>query len=95
MKLSPEEVRHVAKLARLSLGEGEEELYAKRLSAVLSAADELAALDVSAVAPTSHATLQAALFRKDETKPSLPPEKSLGNAPKKSGTSFAVPKIIE
>jgi aspartyl-tRNA(Asn)/glutamyl-tRNA(Gln) amidotransferase subunit C len=34
-------------------------------------------------------------WRTDEVRPSFPPEKALGNAPAKVGTSFAVPRIIE
>jgi aspartyl-tRNA(Asn)/glutamyl-tRNA(Gln) amidotransferase subunit C len=95
MKLSVEQVRHVATLARLSLSPGEEERYAEQLSAVLDAVARLQELDVSGVEPTSHASLASSLLREDVTRPSLPPEKGLANAPSKVGTSFAVPKIIE
>ena len=95
MKLTIEQVRHVATLARLSLTPEEEQRYAAQLSAVLDAVTQLQELDVNAVEPTSHATLAASLLREDATRPSLPPEKVLANAPSKVGTSFAVPKIIE
>lgn len=95
MALTLEQVRHVATLARLALTPEEEQRMATQLSAVLDAVAQLESLDVEAVEPTSHATLTASLLREDVTRPSLPPEKSLANAPAKSGTSFAVPKIIE
>ena len=95
MKLSVEQVRHVATLARLSLSPGEEERYAGQLSAILDAVAQLQELDVSGVEPTSHASLAAALLREDVLKPSLPPERALANAPARGGTSFAVPKILE
>jgi aspartyl-tRNA(Asn)/glutamyl-tRNA(Gln) amidotransferase subunit C len=95
MKLTVEQVRHVATLARLSLSSEEEERYAEQLSAILDAVNQLQELDVSGVEPTSHATLASSLLREDVTRPSLPPEKSLANAPAKVGTSFAVPKILE
>ncbi len=95
MKLTIEQVRHVATLARLSLTPDEEQRYATQLSAVLDAVTQLQELDVSGVEPTSHATLAASLLREDVTRPSLPSEKGLANAPSKVGTSFAVPKIIE
>ncbi len=95
MALTLEQVRHVATLARLALTPEEEQRFATQLSAVLDAVAQLQALDVEAVEPTSHATLAASLLREDATRPSLPPEKSLANAPAKAGTSFAVPKIIE
>ncbi|MCY1016341.1 MULTISPECIES: Asp-tRNA(Asn)/Glu-tRNA(Gln) amidotransferase subunit GatC [Pyxidicoccus] len=95
MALTLEQVRHVATLARLALTPEEEQRFTTQLSAVLDAVAQLQSLDVEAVEPTSHATLAASLLREDVMKPSLPPEKSLANAPAKSGTSFAVPKIIE
>ncbi len=95
MKLTVEQVRHVATLARLSLTPEEEERYAEQLSAVLEAVALLEELDVSEVEPTSHATLTSSLPREDVTRPSLPPEKALANAPARVGTSFAVPKILE
>ena len=95
MKLTVEQVRHVATLARLSLTPEEEERYATQLSAILDAVAQLQELDVSGVEPTSHATLASSLLREDVARPSLPPEKGLANAPAKVGTSFAVPKILE
>jgi aspartyl-tRNA(Asn)/glutamyl-tRNA(Gln) amidotransferase subunit C len=95
MKLTVEQVRHVATLARLSLTPEEEERYATQLSAVLDAVGQLQELDVSGVEPTSHASLASSLLREDVARPSLPPEKGLANAPAKVGTSFAVPKILE
>jgi aspartyl-tRNA(Asn)/glutamyl-tRNA(Gln) amidotransferase subunit C len=92
MKLTVEQVRHVATLARLSLSSEEEERYGTQLSAILDAVQEL---DVSGVEPTSHASLASSLLREDVTRPSLPPEKALANAPARVGTSFAVPKILE
>lgn len=95
MALTLEQVRHVATLARLALTPEEEQRFTTQLSAVLDAVAQLQSLDVEAVEPTSHATLAASLLREDVMRPSLPPEKSLANAPAKSGTSFAVPKIID
>ena len=95
MKLTVEQVRHVATLARLSLTPEEEERYTTQLSAILEAVARLEELDVSGVEPTSHATLASSLLREDVTRPSLPPQKALANAPATGGTSFAVPKILE
>ena len=95
MSLTLEEVRHVASLARLSLTAEEEVLMRTQLSAILDAVDELSKVDTSAVEPTSHAAGEVSPWRTDEVRPSFPPEKALGNAPAKVGTSFAVPRIIE
>ena len=95
MSLTLEEVRHVAGLARLSLSAEEETLMRTQLSAILDAVDELSKVDTSAVEPTSHAAGEVSPWRTDDLRPSFPPEKALGNAPAKVGTSFAVPRIIE
>jgi len=95
MSLTLEEVRHVAGLARLSLSAEEETLMRTQLSAILDAVDELSKVDTSAVEPTSHAAGDVSPWRADDVRPSFPPEKALGNAPAKVGTSFAVPRIIE
>lgn len=95
MKLSIEQVRHVARLARLALGPGEEEHYARQLSEVLAYAEQLDELDTSAIAPTAHAAEIPNLLREDEPSPSLTPEAALANAPAHEGSALAVPKIIE
>lgn len=95
MKLSVEEVRHVARLARLSLTAQEEERYARQLSAILGYAEELAALDTLHIEPMAHAADIPNLLRADEPRPSLSPEEAVANAPDRAGTSVAVPKIIE
>lgn len=95
MALSVEQVRHVAALARLQLTPEEEQRFSAQLSAILDAMAELQQLDTSGVEPTSHAVLEEPRLRPDEVKPSLDPELGLKNAPARSGTSFAVPKVIE
>ncbi|HEX4622441.1 MAG TPA: Asp-tRNA(Asn)/Glu-tRNA(Gln) amidotransferase subunit GatC [Myxococcaceae bacterium] len=99
MKLSLEQVRHVAALARLALTPEEERRYQTQLSAILDAMERLRALDTSNVEATAaggavgEEMLQA--VRADEPVPSLPPERALANAPARHGTAFAVPKVIE
>ena len=95
MKLTLEQVRHVATLARLSLSAEEERLYQGQLSAILDAVEALRELPTDAVEPTSHATSATAPLREDVPSPSLGVERALANAPARGGTSFAVPKILE
>ena len=96
MALTLEQVRHVATLARLALTPEEEERYRHQLSAILDAMEELKQLDIANVEATSHATFtDAPVVRADALRPSLDEQGALGNAPAKSGTAFAVPKIIE
>jgi len=94
-RLSLEQVRHVASLARISLTAEEEQLYQHQLSAILEAIETLNALNTDSVEPTSHATLSQSLLREDRVLPCLEPDRALANAPAKVGTSIAVPKILE
>jgi aspartyl-tRNA(Asn)/glutamyl-tRNA(Gln) amidotransferase subunit C len=95
MKLSLEQVRQVANLARLSLTAEEEQRFAGQLSAILDAVEQLKSVDTERVEPTSHASLAESILREDVVLPCLEPEKALANAPERVGTSFAVPRIIE
>ena len=95
MKLSLEQVRHVAQLARLAVTPEEELRYQEQLSAILDAMEQLNALDTRDVEPTSHASFGESVLREDRVKPSLGAEVAVANAPARVGTSFAVPKILE
>jgi len=94
VKITRETVLHVAGLARLSLSEEEVETYARQLDAILEYMDQLGALDTRGVEPTEHVIPLETPFREDRILPSLDPEKSLQNAPERSGTFFKVPKIL-
>jgi aspartyl-tRNA(Asn)/glutamyl-tRNA(Gln) amidotransferase subunit C len=95
MKLSLEQVRHVARLARLTLSPEEEQRYLRQLDDVLRFVERLDEIDTSQIPPTAHAADIPNLLREDEPRPSLPPEVAVANAPAHEGTSIAVPKIIE
>lgn len=93
MKLELEQVRHVAKLARLALTPEEETRFSTQLSAVLDAVDSLAEVNTEGVPPTVFATSTPP--RPDEVHDELPVDVALANAPRKEATSFAIPKVIE
>lgn len=95
MKLTQEQVRHVAELARLQLTPEEEVRYADQLSAILGHIGELTALDTKDVEPMTHATAEPMYLRPDVPQPSLGGAKTAALAPASVGTSIAVPKIIE
>lgn len=94
MKISKEEVLHVAHLARLNLTENELEKMTGQLDNILSYFDKLAELDTSNIEPTSHAFQLSNAFREDTVKESLPQDKALENGPQQDGQSFQVPRII-
>lgn len=93
-KISREEVRHVAKLARLELSEGEEMRMTEQMNQILGYMDKLNELDTTNVPATTHAIQLHNVFRKDETRASLDRELALANAPESDGVSFLVPKVI-
>jgi len=95
MKISLQEVEHVARLARLELSAAEKERMRRELDGILSYIDKLRAVDTSGVEPTSHAVPVTNVMRDDTERPSLPPEDMLANAPDRHGELFRVPRIIE
>ncbi len=95
MKITMQEVEHVARLARLELSEPEKERMRAQLDSILSYIDKLNELDTSAVEATSHVLPLTNVFREDEVRPSLSQEVSLANAPDRHDVFFRVPKILE
>jgi aspartyl-tRNA(Asn)/glutamyl-tRNA(Gln) amidotransferase subunit C len=95
MKLTLEQVRHVANLARLKLSADEEARFTARLSAILEAVETLAEVDTTQVPPTSWVANVAPLDRADVAAGQLSSEQALENAPQAVGSSFAIPRVIE
>ncbi len=96
MKLTREEVQHLAALARLRLTEEEETQLAGELSRILEFMDKLNQLDTTAVEPLAHVIDIVNAFREDQVTNPASPETILANAPaKEDQTFFQVPKIIE
>jgi aspartyl-tRNA(Asn)/glutamyl-tRNA(Gln) amidotransferase subunit C len=94
MKITIEQVKYVAGLARLELRPEEAVAMTEQLDRILSYVDKLNELDTSAVAPTTHAISITNAFRDDELQDSLPREKALANSPGQNGEAFVVPKIV-
>ena len=103
MAIDRAQVRHVARLARLSLTPAEEEKFATQLSHVLDYIEKLSAVDVSAVQPLAFAgdveqaafAQPGAALRPDEVQPGVTREDAMAAAPASNGTVFLVPRIIE
>lgn len=95
MKITKEEVEHVALLARLEFSEEEKACFTPQMNSILEYMDKLKQLDTSQVEPTFHAVVRTNVFRDDAVLPSFPQDLSLGNAPDGDGRVFRVPKIIE
>lgn len=71
MALTKDDVRHVAKLARLNLTDGEVEQFTDQLSGIFENLDKLAEVDTEGVAETSQVTGLKNVGREDVVKPSL------------------------
>jgi aspartyl-tRNA(Asn)/glutamyl-tRNA(Gln) amidotransferase subunit C len=95
MKISKQEVEHVAMLARLELSEQEKEKLTDQLSNILTYVEKLNELDTAGVEPTAHVLDIDNVMREDVAGESLTQEKALANAPEKSAGHYRVPKIIE
>lgn len=94
MKISTEEVQHVAKLARLELSEEEVLRMTEQLDNILQYVDSLEALDTSGVEATTHTQNVTNAFREDVARESLSREKALANGPEHNNTTFTVPRVI-
>ena len=89
--IAREEVLHVARLARLAIGDDELDPMARELSAVLDHIAKMGELDLTDVPPTSHVVEVTGALRPDEPCPSLPRESALAQAPAVSDGGFLVP----
>lgn len=92
--ISPDDVAHVARLARLDLTEEELGTYAAQLAAVLDHAAGVAALDTEGVEPTAHPLPLSNVLRDDEVTPSLDRDEVLSQAPEVEDERFRVPRIL-
>ncbi len=94
MKITAEEVRHVAALARLELTEDEVRRMTGQLDAILSYVAKLDEIDTTGVSVTSHPQEVVNAFREDEVKRSLPRDQALAAAPEHNQEFFVVPRVI-
>ena len=95
MKITKQEVEHVARLARLELSEQEEDKLTDQLSNILTYVEQLSKLDTTGVEPTSHVLDISNVMRDDTPRESLSQDAALANAPEKAAGHYKVPKIIE
>jgi aspartyl-tRNA(Asn)/glutamyl-tRNA(Gln) amidotransferase subunit C len=94
MKISKEEVLHVAHLARLNLTENELETMTGQLDNILSYFDKLGELDTAEIQPTTHVFKLSNALREDTVVESLSQQQAVENGPVEDGESFLVPRVI-
>ena len=95
MKITREEVRNVAMLARLELSADEEAAFAADLDQILTYVEMLDELDTAAVEPTAHVVELETPYREDEVTNQPDAAALLAGAPARDGTYLKVPKIID
>jgi len=94
MKISRDEVLHIATLARLGMGEGELAAITGQLDALLGYFDLLKEVDTEGVVPTTHPFAKVNALRDDAPLGSLPVEAVLANAPAATAEFFVVPRVL-
>jgi len=95
MKLSREEVLHIALLARLGLTETDVDRLRQQLSNILESFEILQQVDTSGIPPTAQSIPLQNVMKRDEATPSLPRSQILANAPRKEGDFFRVRAVLE
>ena len=95
MSISIDEVRHVARLARLELDDAEILALQGELNSLLGHFADIQSMDVTGIEPTSHAVAVQNVWTQDRPGLCLPREDVLRNAPKSKAGLFVVPTIIE
>ena len=95
MKLSHEEVLHIALLARLGLTEAEVDKFSEQLSNILENFEALQQVDTSGIPPTAQSIVLQNVMKDDETNNSLPRSEILANAPRREEDFFRVKAVLE
>ena len=95
MKLSRDEVMHIALLARVGLTDEEVDKLSEQLSNILENFEELQQVETADVPPTAQSIDIQNVMADDEVVPSLPPDQVLANAPQREGEFFRVRHVLE
>lgn len=94
MPLDQNQVRQVARLARLNLSDAEITRFARELAVILDYIDELQQVATEGVQPREQFVASENVFREDVVRSSLPRELVLAMAPEENGRYFLVPRVI-
>lgn len=94
-RISEEQVKRVAHLARLAITENEAQMLTEQLDKIITYAEQLNELNTDNVEPTSHVLEIKNVMREDRAQTGLPREEVLKNAPEHQDGQFKVPGIME
>jgi aspartyl-tRNA(Asn)/glutamyl-tRNA(Gln) amidotransferase subunit C len=95
MSVSPDQVRHIAKLARIAMSEAELERLGPELNAIIGWVEQLAQVNTDGVEPLTAVIHQKLRLRDDAVTDGDIRDQVLANAPEAQHGFFAVPKVIE
>ncbi len=94
MSVEKDEVRKIARLARLALKPEEVTQFQAELSLILDYVAQIQSVDTKDVPVRLHPSDSESILREDRTQPCLPREQALGNAPDTDGVCFRVPPVL-
>jgi aspartyl-tRNA(Asn)/glutamyl-tRNA(Gln) amidotransferase subunit C len=95
MALTSDDVRHIARLARIAVTGADVARLHDQLSSILEHFAALAAVDTDGVEPTAFPLPLANVMREDAVAPALPVKDVLANAPEREDDLFRVRAVIE
>ena len=94
-RLTTDEVRHIALLARVGMTDDEVELMRDHLSDILEQFEALSSVDTGDLEPTGHSVDLLSVMREDAARPSFAREDTLANAPNREGDLVRVKAVLE
>ena len=95
MSVSPEQVRHIAKLARIAMSDAEIDALVPELNNILGWVEQLGEVDTEGVEPLTAVVPNKLRLREDKVTDGNCRDEILANAPVAEHGFFAVPKVIE
>jgi len=95
MKVTAEDVRHIATLSRLTVPESEMEKFTEQFNQIINYADTLQQIDTTDIEPTAHVLPVANVLREDVVLEGVAHEDAMMNAPAVHNDGFKVPRVIE
>ena len=95
MSIDKDTVKHISKLARISLDENKVNSLSKDLTSIMKFIENLNKLNTDKTAPLTSIIKASLKSRKDEVKDGKIRDQILKNSPEKNDEFFVVPKVIE
>ncbi|WP_294836957.1 Asp-tRNA(Asn)/Glu-tRNA(Gln) amidotransferase subunit GatC [uncultured Eubacterium sp.] len=95
MQITPDLIKYLEKLARITLTEDEEKKVGNELQDILTYIDMLNELDTDGVEAMSHCFPVTNVMREDEVQPSMSAGEIVANAPESQDGCFVVPKTVD